>query len=331
MSYNLYQGAELTPIVEAQSLQDIPAAVSQVWTAVQATDWPTRAHAIAHEIAAAHPDLVGLQEAALWRIQTPGTAFSGHPVRATKVVYDFIADLVGDLGQLGLHYSAAAVSPSFDGQLPDAQGDDIRLTDRVAILVRTDLPPGELRVVGAGHHKFAVNATVNLGGAGGAPFTIYNSWAYVDVVKNGQAMRFVTAHVDGNSPLVNDAEAAELLAGPAHTNRSVVVSGDFNSPPDGSWSASYAEFTQAGFQDAWLQTHDAGQPGYTWGQAEDLRNATSTMSERIDYAFLHGDVQAVAMQVVGADPADKTADGLWPSDHAGIVTTVEVQNFHAHA
>src|SRR5262249_46142111 len=47
---------------------------------------------------------------------------------------------------------------------------------------------------------------------------------------------------------------------------------------------------------------------------------------RIDYVLTHGGVQAVSMKVVGASPSDRTASGLWPSDHAGIVATLQI--FH---
>jgi endonuclease/exonuclease/phosphatase family metal-dependent hydrolase len=323
MSYNIYQGSELDAIVAAPTVQAIPAAVSRVWAGVQATNFPQRALALSKEIAAAAPDLIGLQEAALWRIQTPGTAFSAHPTPATKVVYDFIDILVKDLAARGLHYAPVAVSPSFDGQLPDAAGDDIRLTDRVAILARTDKAAGPLQISNVQTHKFTINATIPLGGANGPKFTIYNSWASVDVTRNGDTFRFVTTHLDSNVPAINDAEARELLAGPAKTNLPVILSGDFNSPANGSGPKGYADALQAGFKDAWLQTNPHS-PGFTWGQAQNLLNPKSQLSERIDYVLTHGGVQAVSMKVGGASPSDRTASGLWPSDHAGIVATLQI-------
>jgi endonuclease/exonuclease/phosphatase family metal-dependent hydrolase len=328
MSYNIYQGSELDPIVAAPNLQAIPAAVSKVWAGVQATNFPQRALALSKEIAAAAPDLIGLQEASLWRIQTPGTAFSAHPTPATKVVYDFIDILVKDLAARGLHYSAVAISPSFDGQLPDAAGDDIRLTDRVAILARTDkVDGGAIQISNVQTHKFAANAVIPLGGPKGPQFTIYNSWASVDATKNGQTFRFVTTHLDSNVAAINLAEANELLAGPARTNLPLIIAGDFNSPADGSGPKGYADVLHAGFKDAWLQTNPHT-PGYTWGQAQNLLNPTSHLSERIDYVLTHGAVDALSMQVVGNRPSDRTASGLWPSDHAGIVATLQI---HHHA
>jgi endonuclease/exonuclease/phosphatase family metal-dependent hydrolase len=324
MSYNLYQGSELNAIVAAPNLQAIPAAVSKVWAAVKASNFPQRALALTKEIVAAEPDIIGLQEVALWRIQTPGTAFTAHPTPATTVVYDFIDILVKDLAERGFHYAPVAISPSFDGQLPDTTGDDIRLTDRVAILVRTDPGPRHLDVANVQTHTFTVNATVPLGGPSGPKFTIYNSWASVDLTKHGETFRFITTHLDSNVAAINEAEANELLAGPAKTNLPVILSGDFNAPADGSGPKSYANVIKAGFQDAWLQTnpHHAG---FTCCQSPDLLNPTSQLNSRIDYVLMHGDISALGMKTVGDRPMyDRTASGLWPSDHAGIVVGLEL-------
>jgi hypothetical protein len=35
-------------------------------------------------------------------------------------------------------------------------------------------------------------------------------------------------------------------------------------------------------------------------------------------------VEAVAAEVLGEEPEDRTAAGLWPSDHAGVVATLHL-------
>src|SRR6266513_2630937 len=71
MTRNLYLGANLDAIVKAKSLPEALNAVAAGWAQVQANDFPTRARAIAREIAAAKPDFVGFQELTLYRMQTP--------------------------------------------------------------------------------------------------------------------------------------------------------------------------------------------------------------------------------------------------------------------
>src|SRR4051812_26667826 len=70
MTQNLYFGADLAPAIAALASGDgaaIVGAVSAAFANVGATNFPQRAKAIAREVVATKPDLIGLQEAALWR------------------------------------------------------------------------------------------------------------------------------------------------------------------------------------------------------------------------------------------------------------------------
>src|SRR5213592_4491470 len=57
MSRNLYLGADLTPAIQATSFSQLLAADAQIFTAVHATDFPSRAKVLAREIKDADPDL----------------------------------------------------------------------------------------------------------------------------------------------------------------------------------------------------------------------------------------------------------------------------------
>ncbi len=67
MSRNLYLGADLTPALAATTPIELAIATQGIWNDVQTTDFPNRAKLLAKEINDARPDLVGLQEVALWR------------------------------------------------------------------------------------------------------------------------------------------------------------------------------------------------------------------------------------------------------------------------
>ena len=79
MTRNLYLGADINrPVAAALAAQDAGATGPQIVQVlavatdatraiVDATDFPTRSKLLAREIAGARPDLVGLQEVALWR------------------------------------------------------------------------------------------------------------------------------------------------------------------------------------------------------------------------------------------------------------------------
>jgi len=121
MTYNLHDGTDLTPLFTVQSPQQIPGAVSQVLAEVTASDIPARAVALAHVIEQAHPDLVGVQEAAVWSVNG-------------AVRYDLLGDVVQALAHDGAHYRVASVAPEFGGQLPDAQGEIVGVNDSFGVV-----------------------------------------------------------------------------------------------------------------------------------------------------------------------------------------------------
>jgi endonuclease/exonuclease/phosphatase family metal-dependent hydrolase len=326
MSQNLYFGADLTPAIGALISGDgaaIVGAVSATYAKVVATNFPERAKAIATEVAAAQPDLIGLQEAALWRTG-PADSLVGGSAPATTVQYDFVKILVDALAAKGLHYAPVVISENFDAEAPgftSAGLQDIRLTDREAILARTDAKTSELKLSDpvAGH--FVHNLVLPLGGG---PFTIQRGYAQVDAKVRGKSFRFISAHLDSDVEPIRQLQAAELLAGPAQTALPVVLLGDFNAPADGS-SPTYTGIVAAGLTDDWAATHP-GENGFTWGQNELVNNLVSTIDQRIDFVFSHGGIAPVSMDVIGDQVSDKTPSGLWPSDHAGLVATLVLSN-----
>ena len=100
MTQNLYLGSSLTPALTATDAASFVAAVAQIYATVQYTNFPVRAEAIADEVQAKDPDLIGLQEVTKWT-----TAGLNPPPG-----YDFLAILQADLASRGLDYSVAAVS-----------------------------------------------------------------------------------------------------------------------------------------------------------------------------------------------------------------------------
>src|SRR5260370_28330496 len=72
MTENVYYGFDTDPLLGAQNPGDIPVLVAQAFQQLLSTDFQERAQAIAGEIARKRPHLIGLQEVALIRIQSPG-------------------------------------------------------------------------------------------------------------------------------------------------------------------------------------------------------------------------------------------------------------------
>ena len=328
MSRNLYLGADLAPAMGAVMSGDpiqIIAAVSQLWAGVQATNFPERAVALAGEIEAVQPALIGMQEVTLFR-----SGPVGDPAPAETVQLDYLQLLLNALEGRGLHYAPVVVTQEFDAELPGflAPGvlQDMRLTDRDVILARTDLPSWQMSLSNVQEGHFVTNVQLPIGESGEV-FTLLRGWNSVDVQLLGQDLRFLNAHVETpDNPLfeaVQIAQAAEVVAGPANTAMSVVLVGDYNSPAERPASQAYGILVGAGFTDAWNVTHP-GEPGYTWGNEPDLQNDTPLVvdPQRIDLVLYRGDLAAREMDRVGEEPADQTPSGLWPSDHAGVAATL---------
>src|SRR5262249_51238633 len=85
----------------------------------------------------------------------------------------------------------------------------------------------------------------------------------------------------------------------------------------------------AGFEDAWSNTHP-NETGNTWGHAADLRNTTVNLTQRLDLVLYRGKVHARDADIVGDELGDRTASGLWPSDHAGIVARLGLHSQAKH-
>jgi hypothetical protein len=77
MTRNLDSGSDYGPIFSAQNQQQFLQATTGVWQEVQASDPPERMAGIAQEIANTEPEIVSLQEAALYR--TGPLSTSGVP------------------------------------------------------------------------------------------------------------------------------------------------------------------------------------------------------------------------------------------------------------
>ena len=95
MTRNLYLGADLGPGLSSGSLGEFVDAAGQIANQVDATNFPLRAQALAAEIKQRDPDLVGMQEVALWR--TSPTNLDYDPPSATTVEYDFLQLLLDNL------------------------------------------------------------------------------------------------------------------------------------------------------------------------------------------------------------------------------------------
>lgn len=324
MTRNLYVGTAVEAFL-APSPTPLPVLVAKGYADVVASDPAGRMAKIADEIVAANPDLVGLQEADLIRIQNPGDSLSANPTPATAVAYDFVQLLVDALEARGAHYLPVIIGNEADIEAPGLTSTgymDVRLTDRDVLLARVGVSTANPEA-----HHFATQLQVPIGGT---LVTVERGWVEADATVGARTVHVADTHLESAYDPVQVAQSLELAGTLAAESRPVLLLGDLNSPADGSGTPSYANFLAAGFADLWVEANPRD-PGLTCCNAADLLNPLPTFTERIDVALLHLPATAnqdfvggVRATVVGDDASDKTEGGLWPSDHAGVVATVRL-------
>lgn len=312
MTRNLYLGSDLTPALAATDLNGFLAAVAQIWGTVQFTDFPTRAGALADEVGATHPDLIGLQEVSRWTV-------SGAALTPSM---DFLAILQTELVARGLHYDVASVSDNADiGPLPlfgptcqvqQLGACFLQFQDRDVILVNHDRDG--LSAHGARHGTYA-NQQTAVTAAGLLSFS--RGWATTEVVLGTHQFRFAVTHLETeDAPAVQQAEGREFVAA-VRSPGPVIAVGDFNSAADGSNTTTYADLTGDYFRDA------ASRVGDTCCQHGSLAVPTSQLHERIDLVLTHGAALPVSASRTGDVPFE-AAPPFWASDHAGVVATLRL-------
>lgn len=317
MTYNVYLGADVSPLLGASTESELQMAVAAIWAQVQASNIPLRASRIAGNIKSLEPDLVGLQEVAQWS--------TGPSPDSTKVQYDFLQLILADLADDGAHYVPVVVHDNLDATAPTLVGNTplfVRFVDRDVLLARSDLPAADLKLSDLQAHSFSTLLTFMSPLFG--EFTVPRGWISADVKVRGKTFRFITTHLETFNSSVNVAQGQELLDGPAKTSMPVVMAGDFNSSANGGFDVTdtYPNIIDTGFQDAWAEINP-NLAGDTCCQAADLSNSSSDLFERIDLIFTNGGVGASSAQLVGDQPIDSGVP-YWASDHAGVVATLKL-------
>jgi endonuclease/exonuclease/phosphatase family metal-dependent hydrolase len=330
MTRNLYLGAELTPILLALASGNnaaIVGAATQTWAAVQATRPEERMDAIADENVAADADAVGLQEVTTW------TTYAYNPVNGTTsnptVAYDFLDLLLDALAERGADYREVAGATSHNFASPPIPylasptatfpTRAVSLADRDVIIVRDDVAATNART---GTYDTVISFPI-----GGVQLPVARGWGSADLTVGKATFRFVNSHLEAfgipgiDGEQVRVAQVGELLADQAALaaqlgSLPMVYVGDYNSrAPD---APAYTRLLAGVGADAWPRNHP-GDPGFTCCLGATLTDPDNPLTSRIDLVLHSPDVKAARAQIVGDDPADMTASGLWPSDHAGVV------------
>jgi endonuclease/exonuclease/phosphatase family metal-dependent hydrolase len=351
MTRNLFLGADLGPALEAGGPGEFITANGQILNEVDSTIFGTRARALADEILQKKPDLVGLQEVALWRedpiasldpVFPPG---GGPPQpQATIERYDFLEILMDKLNRGENRYKVAVVQNEFDfeapgdengrpddGEIPDVPSvpelNDAelngRLTMRDAILVKKSK---KVKTKNPRGGNFANLLEVEVGGVVTIPVT--RGWTRVEAkVGKGPWFSFTNTHFEAfddetETPSIRQLQAREIGQpdGYAESSKPTVLVGDLNSDDD-----SVAENDQKAFDE--LTSH-----GWVSRSTEDPMSCcvndlfaapASQFDHHIDHVMTQSPskVKLLASSVTGR----ALVNGIYPSDHAGVFSKLKIK------
>jgi endonuclease/exonuclease/phosphatase family metal-dependent hydrolase len=322
MSRNVYIGTDVTAPLDAPSYELIPLYVAKGYENVILTDFNQRAEGLVTEIEKTLPHLIGLQEMSKFYIQSPGDVAYGGTVPATVISLDFFEILMNALANRGLDYHLVATVENADLELPMVKSvgdslllDDLRIVDHDAILARGDVTISNSIAV-----RYDSILTVKFNEE--TSITIPRGYVAVTAQIGQISVVFTNTHLEsiGGSDL-RMAQASQLLNAYKNELLPVIMVGDFNSRATSGTTYNYV--LSEGFTDTWIMnplTYNSN--GYTYGHDSDLRNELPDLHGRIDFVFAgpQGNPEIGEGFVLGDETRDRTENGLWPSDHAGVVT-----------
>lgn len=336
LTQNLYLGADLTPLLLAEDFDELEIAATAVIEQIAANFFPLRAQRLATVVALSQPDVICLQEVFDFKLNDLN---DGLPF------IDYLQAIRNALAARGQYYQVAATVVNLDLDIDltfDITGegipDSVQVLDRDVILVRegvenvtaTDFTGLCSKSSGEGCNYLNVAQFTSLLGL----ITIERGFVGVDVTARGKDYRVVNTHLEqkelfsGFPAPYQSQQAAELvttLAGLSSDNRTLILTGDFNSSPadptGGSIDPPYEIISNAGFADIWdtnpLALFDPN--GFTCCQDPDLANRMSHLDERIDIIFVFDSSFLPRAFVTSRVPIFPLwLPPNWASDHGGV-------------
>jgi endonuclease/exonuclease/phosphatase family metal-dependent hydrolase len=331
MSRNLYLGAVLDDAANASSLDVACDEAGEVLRDVDSTNFPLRSKALAAEILKRKPDLVGLQEAALWRTDSPadqGPLLGGTP--ALTVKYDFLKLLLARLNKgPGSKYALVKSQEEFDFEISanyDGVGSgcadseiDGRLTMRDAILKRLHAGVRTTKPLGA---NFPVDDLYPVMPAG-VPYNVRRGWVRTTArVRGSKPFKFVNTHLesfDNGQTRRDQAEDLVEPGGPAAGKGRVILVGDLNSDPNdtGATKLAYNALIDAGFLSRTPASYK------TSGINDELlvTGGPADFTRHIDHILTNKkSIKRLSSSIFGK----AKVNGLFPSDHAGVLAKLRI-------
>lgn len=338
MTRNVASGADWRPIFNTPDMRSLVAASTRVYGQAVRTRFERRAKGIAQEIQQHTPDLIGLQEVALWRSGPVNTDPSVvlHPT-ADRTVSDYLQILLKEVNTGPVQYRVAGIQRNWDFETPiNSDGrratgrfgadSNIRFTTRNVILAAEHIevqdavqatyrPPNTLRVAVAGVRR--------------VPRT--RGWLSVLAhVAPGRSVRFTATHLEVQDerrqrPSLRARQAAEAATAVHDLGGPGFLVGDFNSglPANAHGSEqAFVTLLRSGLRDV-----DDGGPTCCLHRSPDLHSGGSV--REFDHPSDHILVKETPSARFTVEQVWRTgmrkSSGYWHSDHLGIVSRVRLE------
>jgi endonuclease/exonuclease/phosphatase family metal-dependent hydrolase len=356
LTRNQYLGADLTPVVLAQTEEQFRDAAEKALNQIAANYFPLRARRLATEVALTEPDVIGLQEVFNFTVngENPYPPFVDH-----------LSETLDALAAKGQSYEVAAIVENLDITIPIQGIGSVGVLDRDVILVRegieftpiggdfmkgglcgfeipnpTPVPPFPSTLVST-QSEDGCNYTI-LAGVEGSPIgtiIIERGFVGVDVTVRGRDYRIVNTHLeqqepdptDPNSAIIQSLQAVELVGTLQFTTPPglpLILLGDFNSSPEHAptgpiippYQIIISDDFDVSFVDIWdTNRYALFDPGYTCCQEAGLSNRRSLLDERIDIIFVRDTSFLSWAFVMGRVPIfPLRLPPNWASDHGGV-------------
>ena len=329
---NAYPGFNIDA-VEAAFAQGPEAAVMALTNGLlvlDATNWRERAARMAQEVAVRDPDVIvlnelvtiqreGFQAVSGFLAGTPLEPLAPYWAQLPDATTDFLPVFAEELARLGLRYDLVDTLRLTDVTVP-IPGFPItvaaRYVDRDAMFARADVQVGTVTT-----DTVAVTLQTIT--------TQSRGWIAAEVDVHGKPWLVVGTHPSPSWPAAGRTpQVTELIEAVAGSDRATIIAGDLNLEPG---SAEHAELADAGFVDLWTRRNGTSAAANTCchGDDETLRDVNDGLEKRIDYVLARPAagyaIGPVNFGIFGDDPAERTATGMWPSDHAGLFATLVLQ------
>jgi len=363
MTRNVYLGADLGPGLDATGFADLSQGAGQILRDVDKNNFKLRAKQLAREIKSANPDLVGLQEVALWRTVTPPNVYlPGQELKAKTVRYDFLKLLLGNLKG----YKQVVVQNQFDFETP-ANADDesscyagnwtgaLGNSNQCALFPGADLT-GRLTmrdvIIAKKKVKTSANDKANYDNlytpvvAGAVPLPVTRGWTATTArVPGAKPFRFVNTHFEAfGDPEEAKCEQAKELYPEAIAGNSlpVVLAGDLNSDDDTvDGDPATPELDGTGWDRcAYNYLKSEGLSSLTRGTDStccldgsllSARKASvyrKQFSHQVDHLMTNDAAKVMRVgksKATGTRPFRKKGTPAWGSDHQGVAQAVKIK------